>query len=163
MYTSVGVTLTSNQKQKMLRQVKAGKIPSFRLSNSQLKKGNVKLPLTKSQHIKLLKARKTGKGLNLKFSRNQVKKGGFLPLLPVLAGLSALGGLAGGAAGISRAVSTAKNNAKQLQELKRHNAAMESLAMYRTKGSGLKKKVTKKNKRKTKNRGRGFYLKPAYQ
>lgn len=165
MYKQVAVGLTPGQKKKMLSQIKAGKAPSLRLGNNQLKRGNVKLPLTKTQQNKLLKARKTGKGLNIKFSHNQVKRGGLLPLLPVLAGLSAVGTLAGGAAGIARAVNNAKNNARQLQEARRHNAAMESLAMFK-RGMGLKKNkrpVKKRKQTKTKNLGRGFFLKPKYR
>lgn len=137
------------------------------------------LPLTHAQQSRILKARKSGKGLNLKFSRTQVKKGGVLPLL--LPGLAALGALAGGSAAIARAVSGSKNNARQLQELKRHNAAMEALALRR--GSGLKKRKTKPKrkrqpkqqkkrqpkqkrkatKKKNSSRGQGFFLKPAFR
>lgn len=68
------------------------------------------------------------------------KRGGFLPLLfPILGALGALGG---GAAGIAKAVSDAKTNKLELEEQKRHNAAVEA-AM---KGKGLLK-------------GKGIFLK----
>lgn len=61
------------------------------------------------------------------------KTGGFLPLIPLFAGLSALGALGGGAAGIAKAVNDAKAAKQKLEESKRHNAAMEEIAM----GKGL--------------------------
>lgn len=61
------------------------------------------------------------------------KVGGFLPLIPIFAGLSAAGGLAGGAAGIAKAVEAIKSAKQRLQELKRHNQKMEELCI----GNGL--------------------------
>ncbi|KAJ8917025.1 hypothetical protein NQ315_012943 [Exocentrus adspersus] len=57
------------------------------------------------------------------------KTGGFLPLIPIFAGLSALGALGGGAAGIAKAVNDAKDAKQKLEESKRHNVAMEQIAM----------------------------------
>lgn len=65
------------------------------------------------------------------------KTGGILPLIPIFAGLSALGALAGGASGVAKAVIAAKDAKNQLKENNRHNKTMESIAM-----------------------GRGVYLKP---
>lgn len=65
------------------------------------------------------------------------KKGGILPLLPIFAGLSALGALSGGAAQIAKAVNAAKNDRKQLSESLRHNKTMEAIAMGKKSGSGL--------------------------
>lgn len=62
------------------------------------------------------------------------KIGGFLPfLIPVFAGLSAAGALAGGAAGIAKAVNDANSGKRALEESKRHNTAMETIAL----GKGL--------------------------
>lgn len=61
------------------------------------------------------------------------KTGGFLPLIPLFAGLSALGALSGGAAGIAKAVTDAKAAQSQLKEAERHNQTMEAIAM----GKGL--------------------------
>lgn len=61
------------------------------------------------------------------------KVGGFLPLIPIFAGLSAAGGLAGGAAGIAKAVNAIKCAKERLKELKRHNKKMETLCI----GKGL--------------------------
>ena len=63
-----------------------------------------------------------------------MKTGGVLPfLIPLFAGLSATGALAGGAAGIVKAVNDAKVAKRQLEENKRHNKTMESVAL----GNGL--------------------------
>ena len=64
------------------------------------------------------------------------KTGGLLPLLPLFAGLSAIGTLAGGAAGIAKTVTDARAKARQLDEMKRHNSQMESIALGK-KGSGM--------------------------
>lgn len=65
------------------------------------------------------------------------KKGGFFPLIPLLAGLSAIGSIAGGSAGIAKAVIDSKNARKEAEELARHNKKMESIAMSGKKGSGI--------------------------
>lgn len=82
------------------------------------------------------------------------KSGGFIPLIPLFAGLSALGGLAGGAAGIAQAVNKAKASQKLLEEAQRHNKVMEDVALSK-KGQGLYLKPYKK--------GMGLYLKPYKQ
>lgn len=69
------------------------------------------------------------------------KRGGFLPFL--LPALSAIGALTGGAAGVAKAVNDAKAARKQLEEMQRHNRAMEGRGLYLApykKGKGLKKK-----------------------
>lgn len=76
------------------------------------------------------------------------KTGGFLPLIPLFAGLSALGALSGGAAGIAKAVQDAKAAQQQLKESERHNKTMEAIAI----GKGLYLKPYRK--------GLGLYLKP---
>lgn len=72
------------------------------------------------------------------------KTGGILPLIPIFAGLSALGTLAGGAAGIAKTVNDYKSAKQNLQESQRHNRVIESIALGRglylkpyKKGSGL--------------------------
>lgn len=61
------------------------------------------------------------------------KTGGFLPLIPIFAGLSAAGSIAGGVAGITKTVNDYIEAKKQLDELKRHNQQMEALCI----GKGL--------------------------
>src|SRR5436190_7899117 len=68
------------------------------------------------------------------------KTGGILPLLPIFAGLSALGALGGGAAGIAKAVNDAKAAREYLKEAQRHNKMMEAIAI-----------------------GKGLYLKPYWK
>lgn len=75
------------------------------------------------------------------------KTGGILPLIPIFAGLSALGALAGGAAGITKAVNDHKTATKNLVEAQRHNKTMESIAI----GKGLYLKPYKK--------GNGLFVK----
>ena len=77
------------------------------------------------------------------------KRGGILPLIPIFAGLSALGSLAGGAAGIAKAVQSANSTKKALSEANRHNKSMEAIAIRN--GKGLYLKQYKK--------GMGLYLK----
>lgn len=74
------------------------------------------------------------------------KTGGILPLIPIFAGLSALGALSGGAAGIAKAVNDYKASNKGLQEAERHNRTMESIAL----GKGMYIKPYKE--------GNGLYL-----
>ena len=60
------------------------------------------------------------------------KTGGFL--IPLLAGLSALGSLAGGAASIAHAVNKAKTARKQLEEAIKHDRTMEAIALGKSNG-----------------------------
>lgn len=76
------------------------------------------------------------------------KIGGILPLVPIFAGLSAIGALSGGAAAVAKAVNDANNGRKQLQESQRHNSFMEAIALKN--GSGLHLRPFKK--------GYGLYL-----
>ncbi|KAL6418430.1 hypothetical protein ACFW04_012103 [Cataglyphis niger] len=81
------------------------------------------------------------------------KRGGFLPLLPLL---GVLGSLAGGAAGIARAVNDGKATRRRLEELQRHNRAMEGRGLYLApykRGSGASS-TRKKASVKKKFRGR---------
>lgn len=64
---------------------------------------------------------------------NVPKTGGFLPLIPILSALGALGGLASGGSAIAKVVNEAKNAKHQLEENKRHNKTMETIAL----GEGL--------------------------
>lgn len=78
------------------------------------------------------------------------KTGGVLPLIPIFAGLSALGALAGGAAGVAKAVNDYKVAQQNLKETQRHNNTMEAIAIGKglyikpyKKGSGLLIKTSK--------------------
>lgn len=76
------------------------------------------------------------------------KSGGILPLIPLFAGLSAIGALSGGAAGIAQAVNKVRSAQQKLEEQKRHNNVMEKISI----GKGLYLKQHQK--------GCGLYLKP---
>lgn len=78
------------------------------------------------------------------------KSGGFLPLIPLFAALSALGGLSGGAAAIAKSINDAKAAKKALEENQRHNQTMEAIALGK-KGSGYFLKPYRK--------GMGIFLK----
>lgn len=61
------------------------------------------------------------------------RKCGFLPLMPIFAGLGAFGVLNGGVTLIAKAINDAKSAALKLKEVQRHNKSMEAIAM----GEGL--------------------------
>lgn len=68
------------------------------------------------------------------------KVGGLLPLIPLFAGLSAVGALLGGSAGVAKTVIDAQKGKKELQETSRHNQTMEAIALGKQQqkfGSGL--------------------------
>lgn len=75
-----------------------------------------------------------------KRKNNKRIKGGVIPILPLLAGISALGSITGGISSIAKVASDNRHNKKTLLELKRHNLAME--------GKGLKQPKRKSNKKK---------------
>lgn len=74
--------------------------------------------------------------------------GGVLPLIPIFAGLSALGSIVGSTSGIIRAINEYKDAQNQLEESKRHNRKIEAIAI----GKGFYLHPNKN--------GNGFYLKP---
>lgn len=81
------------------------------------------------------------------------KTGGLLPMVPIFAGLSALGSLAGGSAAILRAIGAAKAAKDELKEGRRHNRSIESIAIGRSPhGDGLYMKPYKT--------GYGLFLQP---
>lgn len=90
-----------------------------------------------------LTLKKLGGKRNIKIPRIipiSTKIGGFLPLVPLFAGLSAIGSIIGSASTVYRAVNNASNAKKELSEQKRHNGIMESIAI----GHGMFMKPYKK-------------------
>lgn len=67
------------------------------------------------------------------------KQGAALPLIPIFAGLSALGALMGGSASIANAAVSASRAKKDFAEAQRHNQTMEAIAIGKNSntGSGL--------------------------
>lgn len=112
-----------------------------------IKASNNSSDLNKSAKIALRTVRRIKRNIKNPRVIAVPKKGGFLPLIPIFAGLSALGALGGGAAGIAKAVNDARAAAEQLKESERHNKLMEAVAM----GKGLYLKPYRK--------GLGLYLK----
>lgn len=82
------------------------------------------------------------------------KQGAALPLIPIFAGLSALGALMGGSATIANAAISAHKAKKDLSEAQRHNQTMEAIAVGKNAntGSGLYLRPYKT--------GLGLYLTP---
>lgn len=78
-------------------------------------------------------------------------KGGVLPLVPIFAGLGALGSIVGSAAGVASAINNFRKGQKELSENKRHNEAMEAIVLGQKNGRGYYL-----HRAKT---GRGYYLK----
>lgn len=110
------------------------------------------MPTTTKSAVKL--ALKTARAITKQFKGKKINKnipriipvpkiGGVLPLIPIFAGLSALGSLIGGSAAVANAVNATSNAKKNLQESQRHNEMMEAIALG------------KHNKK-----GHGIYLKP---
>lgn len=123
----------------MKSKLKAGAgIKPFKHFVSKIRAEIKKKPKQKSHIIdRALTAAKKVFGNNTKVRMPRVipipKTGGILPLIPIFAGLSALGSLAGGAAGIAKAVGDYKAAKKNFAESERHNKMMESIAL----GKGL--------------------------
>lgn len=129
----------------------------------------------KKLRVALKKKVKKSKGRRRTIPPPRVKRGGVIPLLPIFAGLSAIGALGGGVSQIIKTIDGAKSNKKQLDESIRHNSKMEAIAMGK-KGSGIINSVlsglstlgalstiAKKMGNTSRNanaRGRGLYLKP---
>lgn len=76
--------------------------------------------------------------------------GGVLPLIPIFAGLGALGSIIGSSAGIVNAINQTRKGQMDLDESRRHNRTMESIAVGNKVGHGFYLHAEK--------RGRGYYL-----
>lgn len=79
-------------------------------------------------------------------------KGGILPLIPIFAGLGALGSIIGSSASVVNAINQTRRGQKELEESKRHNRSMESIAIGNKSGSGFFLHTNK--------RGQGYFLTP---
>lgn len=79
------------------------------------------------------------------------KTGGVLPLIPIFAGLSALGAVTGSVTTVVKAVKDLQNAKNELDENKRHNRIREKIALEKS-GSGIFLKPYKS--------GYGLYLSP---
>ena len=134
-----------NQSRKKItsKKTKPKKTLSFTEATNQIKRDIARQKpndLNEAVRVAIKKANKIKNKTRLARIINIPKQGGFLPLIPIFAGLSALGALSGGAAGIAKAVNDAKAATEQLKESQRHNKTMESIAV----GKGLCLKQHKK-------------------
>lgn len=130
----------------------AGRIPrqpkvAFRASvvrkaREMMKNSQVKDDLEKAARVALAAAKAS---VRVSGGKNRIqtprvipvgRRGGFLPLIPLLSGLSAIGGLSGGVAGIVKAYKDIKRGQTALEEAKRHNRTMEAIALGK-RGGGL--------------------------
>lgn len=114
------------------RKLKNKKHIGFNRAVSHIKKNVLRgKPSTVGDAIKI--ALKSAKSMEKKIKPTRIvnvpKTGGILPLIPIFAGLSALGTLSGGAAAIAKAVNSAKSAKQQLEEAQRHNKSMEAIAL----------------------------------
>jgi len=91
-----------------------------------------------------------GSKKNVKIPRviNVPKIGGFLPIVPILTPLSAVGSLASGSAAIAKTIYNARMVKEGMKEMKRHNRKIDSV----NEGGGLYLKPYRKTY--------GFFLKP---
>lgn len=92
--------------------------------------------------------RRAGSRRGIRKERVLPMPGGSLSLLPIFAGLSAIGSLAGGASGIAKAIATTTSAKKRLDELKKRNEPMTAVAL----GRGLYLRPYRK--------GLGLYMTP---
>lgn len=110
----------------------------------------VKVAIAAVKKLKSKKRVKTPRIIKLPNDFGPTSTGGILPLIPIFAGLSALGAITGSAASVTNAINQARKGQRELEESKRHNGVMEAIAIGNKSGKGfyLHKK------------GKGFYLKP---
>lgn len=126
-----------------------------------IKKAKVAIKKSKPENIDsaikvaVASIKKTKKGKYIKEPRtiklpNTTTSGGMLPLVPIFAGLSALGSIIGSSASIANAINQAKKGQTELAESKRHNGMMEAIAIGAKSGKGFYLHANKS--------GKGYYL-----
>lgn len=147
--------MKQKRKPKKKKKVSITKIFRNAISNAKKKMKNTKtkkvtVPIAAKLAVQAAKIALKNQKIPRKTIHNQLpriipvpKIGGVLPLIPIFAGLSALGALMGGSAGVTNAVLSANKAKKDFNEAKRHNQTMEAIAIGK----------------KTKS-GTGFYMKP---
>lgn len=150
--SKIGMGISScRKKPKKSKSVK--KEITFAALTSDTRKKMIKSnPTTAGSAIKaaIRSANEKAKGKRVKIPRIlKIPKysGGVLPIIPILAGLSAVGAIAGSVAGVVKTAKDIRIAQKQLEENVRHNKAMELKV-----GNGLYLKPH--------GRGNGLYLQP---
>lgn len=155
--TALAVSAAMSAKRKVGGGLTKSKQPKTITLNRLIKNAKVAIkkskPETVQSAIKVAVAsiKKAKKGKRVKSSRiikiPSVVTGGVLPLIPIFAGLSALGAIVGSTTAVVNAVNQTNAAQKQFDEKKRHNKKMEEIAI----GKGYYLKPSKK--------GNGYYLK----
>ena len=131
-YFKFEFNLNNDQLKEVTDAIKSKKPVMIKLTSDSYKGGTVALPVTKCDMNKVLNV----KNLNYRLDKEKLEQlklqerdGGFFPaLIPILAGIGALGGLAGGAAGIAKTVLDKKAKDVEQVEEARHNKEIESIA-----------------------------------
>lgn len=153
-YKEIKFKLSEAQAQKLLLGVQQKKPVTLRLTNSNISAGGIPLLLTKNQETKL----SDGKTHDIKFSPAQLSKlgkhGGFLPAL--IAAIPTIATILGGLGAVTGIASNIKDIAKGRGVVSDFVGKIPVLGnllspVLKTVGLGLKK---------TKQRGKGMYLKP---
>lgn len=154
MKTKLGMGCSSSSNKKNQNKGKP-KLPTFNQivqKSKKIIKGKQPNTLRKSIKLALQVAKKESVTNKQNIKKPRIikvpKSGGILPLIPIFAGLSALGALTGGVSGVAKAIIEAKDAKKKFKESQRHNQTMEAIAM----GRGLYLKPYKT--------GLGIYLNP---
>src|ERR1700710_581418 len=130
-YFSHSFDLSENQQKKLVEAIKNNQPSNLRLTTKSFHNGKIALPLTKTEALNVLNNKSFLYTLNkakIKMFRVE-KEAGFFPLLiPILAGISALAGVAGATTGVVKTVLDKKSNDVKNDEEKRHNLELESIA-----------------------------------
>lgn len=151
--SKIGMGITKSNKRTKVKKGKCSKKISFAALVKDARRGIRKSKATTigdaiKAAIRTAKAKKKGKRVKVpRIIKVPEISGGVLPLVPILAGLSAIGSLVGASAGVVKTIKNIKNANATLQEYTRHNRAVEQKL-----GNGLYLKTMKN--------GRGMYLKP---
>lgn len=96
----------------------------------------IKIAIAAVKKSKSKKRIKVPRIIKLPTDTEPTASGGILPLIPIFAGLSALGSIAGSAASITNAINQARRGQRDLEENKRHNNMMEAIAIGKSSKSG---------------------------
>lgn len=140
-------TVEKSKKKKKKSRFGASLLDLMEDASHNMKKSRSKTSKNKRRSTKKKKKSAKRKSRVIKTPR---VKGGVLPLLPILAGIGALGSVIGSATGVVRTLKDIKSTKEMLLENARHNRAMEN----KMKGAGLYLNPYSRSA------GNGLYLNP---
>ena len=117
--------LSQNQINKIVKSIKNKEPIILRFTKESFHNGNISLPLTKKESMNVVNNKGFDYTLNktkLNLLKVKEKNGGIIPfLIPLLAGITALGSVIGASTGIAKTVLDKKSNDANLEEEKRKN------------------------------------------